>query len=124
MGRTIAFRNVRERSLVECERTIAFGECGENDRLWNVGGTIAFGMRDDGFWVENDRLWNVRERSLLNVGRTIVFLGCGRDDRFWNVGRTIAVLGMWRCDSASADLSVRYLGDIGSAIAVWGVEVR
>ena len=70
---------MRERSLVECERTIAFGVW-KNDRLWNVRerSLVECG--------ENDRLWNVRERSLVgSVGRTIACGECGENDRFFGV---------------------------------------
>ena len=46
--------------------------------------TIAFGMRDDGFWVENDRFWN--------VGRTIAF-ECRENDRFFGVWEGRSLVG-------------------------------
>ena len=55
------------------------------------------------FWGgEGDRFWDVGVRSLLGCGRAIAKRCC----------KQFAVLGRWGCDSASADLSVRFW-DVG-----------
>ncbi|KHG41358.1 hypothetical protein OA07_11905 [Aphanizomenon flos-aquae 2012/KM1/D3] len=46
----------------------------------------------------------------LGMWDAIAVWECEGRSLFWDVGRAIAVWGMWGCDSASADLSVRCLG--------------
>ena len=55
----------------------------------------------------------------LGMWDAIAVWECEGRSLFWDVGRAIAVWGMWGCDSASTDLSVRCLG-CGRAISFWG----